>query len=151
MEVPAVTRRLPRLVRDERGFTLIELLITILIIGILAGISIAVFASQSKKGDDATAKSAARNLVSYMDSCYVKDEDFTKCATQADSEASDVDWGTNPGQVAVTDSDKDSYEVTAVSEATSNGSNHVFVIDRSIGNGADRTCSGSGGCRNGKW
>jgi len=151
MEVPAVTSRLPRLARDERGFTLVELLITILIIAILAGIAIAVFATQSQKGEDATAKSNARNLVSYLDSCYVTNEDFTKCAAQADNGAHDLDWGTDPGQVSVTDADVHSYEVEAVSKAKTGTSNHVFRITRAIGSGADRTCTGNGGCRNGKW
>ncbi len=144
-------RRLKRIASDERGFTLTELLTTMLIIGLLAAIAIALFIGQTAKGADAGAKTNARTLVSYLDSCYVTNEDFTKCATQADAEAQDVDWGTGPGQVSVVDSDTNSYQVEAVSKAETNGSNNVFTITRSIGSGAERTCSGGGGCRNGKW
>jgi prepilin-type N-terminal cleavage/methylation domain-containing protein len=46
---------------DESGFTLIELMVVILIIGVLAGIAIAAFMSQSEKARDVTAKAQARN------------------------------------------------------------------------------------------
>ena len=143
--------RLPLLADEERGFTLIELLIVILIIGILAAIAIPMFLGQSRKASDADAKSNARNLVSYMDGCYVPNEDYTKCATKADIEADDVDWGTNPGQVSVVSVDKDSYTIEAVSKADTNGTHNVFTIVRSVGSGMDRTCTGDGGCHSGTW
>ena len=143
--------RLPRLAGDERGFTLIELLIVILIIGILAAIAIPMFLGQSRKADDAGAKSDARNLVSYMDGCYVPNEDFRKCATKADIEADEVDWGTNPGQVSVVSVSKDSYTVEAVSKADTGGTHNVFTIVRSVASGMDRTCTGDGGCQSGTW
>jgi type IV pilus assembly protein PilA len=146
-----VPSTLPRLVRDERGFTLTEILVVTLIIGVLAAVTLPMFLGQSQKGSDAEAKSNARNLVTYMDSCYVPNEDFTKCATQADSEAESIDWGTGPGQVSVVDVDKDSYEIEAVSRAKTNGANHTFTIERAIGSGMDRSCTGAGGCRNGTW
>ena len=109
------------------------------------------FLGNSQKAQDATAKSNARNLVAYLDACYVPNEDFTKCATKADAEADDIDWGTSPGQVSVVDATEDSYEIEAVSEATTNGSHHVFTITRSIGSGMKRTCTGAGGCNAGTW
>jgi len=146
-----VHRRLRRLTRGERGFTLVELLITTVIIGLLAAIAIAMFASQTKKADDATAKSDARTLVTFMHTCHVQSEDFTKCATKADTEAEGIDWGTGPGQVSVVNTTQDSYEIEAVSRAETNGSHHVFTITRTPGTAVSRTCSGGGGCRNGTW
>jgi type IV pilus assembly protein PilA len=138
-------------VRDERGFTLIEVLVVILVIGVLAAIALPIFTHKKDLAYDSDAKSNARNLVSYMDSCYVWSENFTKCQTQADTEARDLDWGSGPGQVRVTDTSKDTYEVTAVSRGTTNGAYNTFKITRSIGAAAERACTGDGGCQNGKW
>ncbi len=46
--------------RNSRGFTLAELLLTVAIIGVLAAISIPVFASQTEKSREATDLSNVR-------------------------------------------------------------------------------------------
>lgn len=56
----------------ERGFTLIELLVVIAIVGILAGISVAVFLNQRQKSYDAAAKSDLRN-VAIFEEVYLGD------------------------------------------------------------------------------
>ena len=145
-----------RMSREERGFTLMELMIVILLIAILAAIALPAFLGKRSRADDADAQAAARNLVTYMDACYTSKEDFTKCSTQADSEATDLDWGSNPGQVRALNTTKTSYEVKAVSNAATGGINHTFTIARSIGSGMSRTCTAGpqdndGGCKHGSW
>jgi type IV pilus assembly protein PilA len=133
--------------RQERGFTLIELLIVMLLITVLAAVALPMFTGKKDLAEDSQAKSNARTLVSYVDSCYALTHDFRECQTQAQAEAEDLDWGAEPGQVRVTRADKNSYEVEAVSHAHDNR----FTIVRSISAAMERTCSGSAGCEDGVW
>ena len=140
--------------RSERGFTLIELLVVILIIGILASIALPAFLTQRLKGQDAAAKSDVRNLVSQMEACFTEDDKYVGCTAALNTANTNLDFGTNPGQVRIVSESSTGYELEAISRANTGGVQHRYRLTHLLGAADVKDCDvhGKGGCPpDGKW
>jgi type IV pilus assembly protein PilA len=128
----------------QKGFSLIELLVVILIIGVLAAIALPAFLGQRSKGQDSSAKSAARNLVSAIESFYASNKTYVGAAGDNDVQKSGV-YGTNDGEADITASSGNGFTIVGKS-----ASGNRFTITKS-GSTVTRTCTttSNGACPSG--
>jgi type IV pilus assembly protein PilA len=141
-------RKLRARINEEKGFTLIELLVVILIIGILAAIALPAFLGQQQKGEDADAKSNARNTVSQVESCYANEQDYAKCNDATELPNTGLDIG---GTITITPAAGGPPSRGFTIDATSkSGTKFTIVKDPATGK-VTRKCDngGKGGCPQG--
>ncbi len=138
-----------RIQSEESGFTLIELLVVILIIGILAAIALPAFLGQRQKGQDSSAKSNARNLVSQVESCYANEQVYASCDTAAELGDTGLALGAADGEVEVTAAGAAGTNTFTIVGHSKSGND--FTIAKGANGAISRTCTtvNTGGCPSG--
>lgn len=136
------------MLRKQSGFSLIEVLVVVLIIGVLAAIALPAFLGERSKGQDADAKSNARNLVASLESYYANERKYTGAQSSQEITRSGIQIGTGKGKTELT-LDDDTYTIVAHSR-----SDTKFTIEKTSDGALVRSCDhdGEGGCpSDGKW
>lgn len=95
-------------------------------------------AAQDAAQQDADAKSAARELVTFVEACYVDQMTYSGCETAGEGE--------DLGEATVEDATDTTYTIVSPSE-----SGNEFRAEKTAAGDLERTCdtAGEGGCRAG--
>lgn len=84
--------------RDNRGFSLIEVLVIIVLVGVLAGIAIAQYASFRSRGVDSKIASVVRGVASSEEAFYAANLRYTGSIADLDgANIGDVTIAVSPG------------------------------------------------------
>jgi type IV pilus assembly protein PilA len=140
--------------KSQSGFTLIELLVVILIIGVLAAIAIPAFLSQTKKANDAAAKTQVGTLQTTMKTYAIENAGSYAGASLAKLQAIEPTLRDKSTSIAKEVVSPTTTGFTVESEAV--GSKDVFKLASENGE-VSRTCTTSGtgnnggGCSGGSW
>lgn len=100
---------------------------------------------------DKEAMTAARNLVTEVETCYTDTQDYSKCGdNEMRAQGSFAKIGDKPGSASVSDNKTGGFTVTANSKSGS-----IFTLKRESGGQIAYSCKdeadSKGACKDGKW